>query len=576
MPARRSPWFPSLVALAIAASGCHSAAFTRARSADTLDAWRAFLLVHDEGSEASYARDRLEAISWRAALAEGTPHALRQFLDDFPESAHRAEAERRLAALRYRAAERSGVEAAWRGFLEEEPKTDLARGARRTLADLEFRTAVASRGPGPVALYLARFPDGPHLAEARSLLDDRTFAGAAARGLLGLASYLEAFPGGRHRAQARARADGIRVTALIAEERFDEAARLIAVLPAARQTAAEAALAAARRRVARCDLERLRRTRRDRRIEELEAQALLLSRPDRAAVEQAAGELEATDPRDRWAAAAELGATGSIWAIDPLLGAVSRSPFWKVRLVAAAALHELFSAFPEAVREEEASRRILALRPRAASSELCDQLGLLESEAGIAAEARTAFLQARRYSPDDLFALDEELRLAGRDDPAAPALARELAAGAERYAVDHLWQETLPLLLADRQICGLDELAGDALDALQAAGAPGHADLVRAREHRARLSTLLADAERGLHIQDRKFQGCDSERPARIAAGVTRRLAAVGALVAGVRGAPAAEVDAVRAILEEAAAHDGARRVRDAAREAAARLTPPG
>ncbi len=585
MPRRFYRLAPLILAL-LAGPGCHSAAFTRARAEDSPDAWRAFLLDHDSGAEASYARTRLEALGWKAALAEGTPRAFRQFVEDFPLSDHRDEAERRLAALRYEAAASADDPASWRGFLEDRPPADLARDVRRRLDDLEFQAAVTAKGPRPLELYLARFPEGPHAAEARRLLDDRVYSTAAAHGLIGLADYLSRFPQGTHREDALERGERIRIEALIEEERFDEADRRIRILPDAQQPAERQALAAARHRVEIADLDRLRVARTPgpeaskpavaiASLENLEAEALALAPPDRAAVQQLAGQLDDTDPRQRWIAAAELGATGSIWAIDPLLGAASRSRFWKVRLVAAAALRDLFEALPPQVREAEAARRAIELRPRAASSELCDQLGLLEEGAGDTAAARKAFAEARRYDPGDLFAAEEDLALAARagDGAAVLALARELSAGAERYAVDHLWQEGLPVVLADRQLCGLADLAADAARAARQA-APAASEEQRAISgHESRIAAMLADAERGARLQDAAFLGCASGfPPPRVAAAVARRLQALSVLSESAKGAPEPEVEAVRAVLEEVALHDGARQVQDAARAAAARL----
>lgn len=150
------------VALLLLAAGCPSAAYRRADSLDTPDAWRAFLASHDGNApEMDRARERLEELAWTAALAENTPRAFRLFLDDFPDSDRRDEGQARLAALRYNIAEKAGGEESLSSFLEDEPGGPLASNARSQLADIEYAAATKARGPGPIRFTWRATPPGP-------------------------------------------------------------------------------------------------------------------------------------------------------------------------------------------------------------------------------------------------------------------------------------------------------------------------------------------------------------------------------------------------------------------------------
>jgi hypothetical protein len=563
--------------LLLLATGCPSAAYRRADSIDTADAWRAFLASHDGNApEMDRARERLEELAWTAALTENTPRVFRVFLEDFPDSDRRDEAQARLAALRYNIAEKAGGEESLSNFLEDEPGGPLASNARSQLADIEYAAATRAKGPGPIELYLARYPAGPHLEEAQALEDERAFEAAAAKGSLGLIGYVAGHPQGRHRADAEGRILSARVEALIEEERFDEAQGVLRgtlVVPE-RQRLLDA-LDAARRRAKLAALDAVEGLGKGE-LATLQQLAFQLARPDRATVAQAAERLDDLDPAQRWRAATELGASGSIWALDPLLSAAVRSRFWKVRLAASHAAGELLAALPPMARQEEISRRVTELRPLVASAELSDELGLLEDAAGDSEAARAAFSQARRFSQEDLVAMEEGMRLASQagDRAAALTLAHDLGAQAVAYADDHLREEGLPPLLADRQLCGLVDLAKSGLATLVDAKEAGASWVPAAKAQAARLEDMLAEVERTAALEDPHFAGCAVETPPSGAA-TDRRLEAVASLAEKIggrsekaSGALGAEVGAIHAVLEEVAAHDGSARVRDAARRA--------
>ncbi len=558
------------VAFLILAAGCPSAAYRRAAGLDSADGWRAFLASHDgRAGEVEYARERLEALTWAAALAENTPRAYRLFLEDFPESDHGDEAQGRLATLRYQVAQRSAGQESLTSFLEDEPAGPLAANARSQLADIEYAAAVKAAGPGPLELYLARYPAGPHLEEAQALEDERAYEDAAAKGSLGLIGYVANHAQGRHRAAAEGGILSARVEALIEEERFDEVeSALRAAVDVPDRSRLLTALESARRRAKLASLDVVEGVSKGE-LAALQQLGFELARPDQPTVAQIAERLDDLDPAQRWLAARELGATGSIWALDPLLAAAARSKFWKVRLAAARSVEALLASLPKMARQEEIARRVTELRPLVASAELSDELGLLEEATGDLEAARAAFSQSRRFSQEDLLATEEGMRLAWQADDRAAAmtLAHDLGAGAVAYADDHLREVGLPPLLADRQLCGLVDLAKSSAKTLEDAKEAGAAWLPGTRAQATRLADMLAEVERTAALEDPRFAGCAREAAPSTAA-ADRRLEAVAALAGRERGAPAAEAEAIRAVLQEVAAHDGAGTVREAARQA--------
>jgi hypothetical protein len=165
--------------------------------------------------------------------------------------------------------------------------------------------------------------------------------------------------------------------------------------------------------------------------------------------------------------------------------------------------------------------------------------------------------------------MEEGMRLAWHagDRAAALTLAHDLGAEAVAYADDHLREEGLPPLLADRQLCGLVDLAKSGFATLVEAKEAGATWVPAAKAQAARLEDMLAEVERTAALEDPHFAGCAVEPPPSAAA-TDRRLEAVASLAGKARDAAPAEVAAIHAVLEEVAAHDGSRPVREAASQA--------
>jgi len=175
-----------------------------------------------------------ETARWRSALEADTAFAYRLFLQDFPESIHRDQAQLNLERLDHQAwsrAETDGSRAAIEAYREQFPAglhdadalirleelrlaEDAAARARseRETADSEaWDAARAARTIAAVDSYLAEWPDGLHVEEARRLqrtLQDEANerrAFEAARKLntrSAYRSYVDAFPGGANVAAA--------------------------------------------------------------------------------------------------------------------------------------------------------------------------------------------------------------------------------------------------------------------------------------------------------------------------------------------------------------------------------------
>ncbi|MHB1846214.1 MAG: tetratricopeptide repeat protein [Deltaproteobacteria bacterium] len=555
-------------ALAIAFAGCHNSAFARAEAEDTPDAWRSYLRAHDDDKESDLARARLVAVSWKAAQAEDSPRAYRQFAEEFPEDEHHDEAIRRLAELRYaQAADAPSLE----GFLEDEPKGPFSAEARRKLAALELEVAKRAPGPKPLELYLARFPDGPERTEAITLEDDRAFEEAKAHGSPGLRGYLATHKLGSHRAEAERLVRVAKASALLLEWRFDEAqAEIRALGPAPEAALLSRRLEAGRREAALARLDGLGGVPR-RELEDVQALALTLRPPDPAAIDQLAEGLEDGDPRRRWETAERLGRTGSVAAIDPLLGLVSRSRFWRVRVAAERAFLALAAGFPPEVRDEELGARLERVGAEAASSELEERVALLELGLGRNGAARESFVAAERFSPGDLFAAWGILEC-DRASGGAPLLAdaRDLAALADGDALARATDDGTPPLLAERQLCGLLDLEDAALRAVPPKSGDGELSAAIQR-HQAHVHGRLELAEQRLRVELPEATGCDATGNAsEVNAPAAARLLAVASLARHLGQPPASLSDGVRAVLEETSSLDGSPDVRKAAAAALA------
>lgn len=175
-----------------------------------------------------------ETARWQAALEADGAYGYRLFLDDFPDSIHRDQAELHIERLDHQAwgrAQAEGSRAAVEAYMEQFPggahETDAlivleefrladeaaarARGEQERQDDQAWEAARMARKIEAVDSYLASWPGGLHVDEARSLrrdlqnaANDRRAFEAAARlnTIAAYQSYIDAFPTGESVAAA--------------------------------------------------------------------------------------------------------------------------------------------------------------------------------------------------------------------------------------------------------------------------------------------------------------------------------------------------------------------------------------
>ena len=185
-------------------------------------------------ADASIGPSPEEGAHWKSALEADVAFGYRQFMQDYPESIHNDQARLHLGRLddaAWARASEAGTRAAIEEYLEQFPDGRHAFDADIALNELDRAEAAADRAAAEraerddadwaearragtaaaVDAYLADWPDGRNVAEARDLrasieaaANDRRAFDAAARlhTIEAYRAYTEAFPGGRHLAAA--------------------------------------------------------------------------------------------------------------------------------------------------------------------------------------------------------------------------------------------------------------------------------------------------------------------------------------------------------------------------------------
>ena len=238
------------------------AAFAQAQSSGTVDAYRRYLIAYPNGLHVTEARERESALRAKAERAKkeaearkrraddaafaraksvGTAEAYRGYVRAYPGGLHVTEARERESALRAKA-ERAEAERAKKEAEARKRRADDAAFARAKSAG----TVEAYRG------YVRAYPSGLHVAEAREResalrskakraeaerakkeaearkrrADDAAFARAKSAGTVeAYRRYLLAYPSGLHVAEARERESALRTKAKRTKAKRAEAKR---------------------------------------------------------------------------------------------------------------------------------------------------------------------------------------------------------------------------------------------------------------------------------------------------------------------------------------------------------------
>ncbi|SES96562.1 HEAT repeat domain-containing protein [Stigmatella erecta] len=431
-------------------TSCASGAYQRAKEADTVEAYRAFLREHPKDTLAEAVQVRIEELEFAEARKLHTVVAYKRFLEAYPEAAQARAAGALLEGLRFNAAKEADTVAGWRQFLADHPEGAQREEAKRLLGEAERAELASTQDTRQLSSFLKGAEGDPRRLEVEDRLDAQAFEQARASGAAKLFAYLREFPAGSHREQAkvallRLEMEGLLVSGLLEEvEARLKTNPLAPLLPDWPQ------------RMARARAEREACESREPLAQAVQAGYYLRELGD---LERALG---APDPLDRWEAAEELGQHVSVRALEPLLTAfrTARNPL--IRLRALESLQSVLRALPREVAGYEVASRLEGLRERASSAEVYLTIAALLDLTGQLEQAATEYQRAFDAGAPDPVVLRRwvQLRQERRQSFSAAVAARQLslwALGAAREEVVSA-EGGIPLASA-RQLCAAAENA---------------------------------------------------------------------------------------------------------------------
>ncbi|REG22811.1 hypothetical protein ATI61_11816 [Archangium gephyra] len=433
------------LSLLLLLTGCGAPrAYQRARDADTLEAYRAFLREYPVGDDAEAVEARVTELEFEEASKLHTVLAYKRFLEANPEAPQARAARALLEGLRFNAAKEVGTAAALRQFLRDHPDGAQREEAQRLLREAELKELSTTKDTQQLREYLRESPEDPRRLQVESRLDDESFARAETAGAGQLFAYLRDFQSGRYREQAKVKLLELEVEGLLVSGLLEEAEARVAGHPLGvklKDFPARLARARAERGV-------LRST-------EPLAQSAQVGHYLRS-LEDLRAALVSPDPMDRWQAAEELGQHVSVKAVDPLLEVfrAGRNPL--VRQRALDSLRTVLSALPRPVADYEVAVRLESLREKAGSPELYLSMAALLDLSGRLGEAATEYQRAFVPEDPDPVVLRRwvQLREERRQSFSAAVAARQLAVWALRVAREEsISPEGNVPLAAARQLC---------------------------------------------------------------------------------------------------------------------------
>ncbi|MFY0567020.1 HEAT repeat domain-containing protein [Archangium lansingense] len=446
------------LSLLLLLTGCGAPrAYQRARDADTLEAYRAFLREYPEGDDAEAVEVRVTELEFEEASKLHTVLAYKRFLEANPEGPQARAARALLEGLRFNAAKDAGTAAALRQFLRDHPDGAQREEAQRLLKEAELKELSTTKDTQQLREYLRESPEDPRRLQVEARLDDESFARAETAGAGLLFAYLRDFQAGRYREQAKVRLLELEVEGLLVSGLLEEAEARVAGHPLG------AKLKDFPARLARARAERVVLRSSEPLVQSAQVGHYLRS------IEDLRGALLAPDPMDRWQAAEELGQHVSVKALDPLLETfrAGRNPL--IRQRALDGLRTVLRALPKPVADYEVAVRLESLREKAGSPELYVSMAALLDLSGRLGEASTEYQRAFVPEEPDPVVLRRwvQLREERRQSFSAAVAARQLALWALRVAREEsISPEGNVPLAASRQLCAAVDNARIAAEAI--------------------------------------------------------------------------------------------------------------
>lgn len=143
-----------------------SAAFQRAKTVNTEEAYQYFLDYFIHASQRSQAIELRDEVAFLNALLENTYQSYRKFLDKYPQSHRAAEAQTRYDKLLFETKTADRKMSSYERFITEHPESPYLPVAERQI--LEISTAVCT--PEALLRFLNRFPESIYRKEVTDLL----------------------------------------------------------------------------------------------------------------------------------------------------------------------------------------------------------------------------------------------------------------------------------------------------------------------------------------------------------------------------------------------------------------------
>src|SRR5262245_56495094 len=112
-----------------------SKAFRKAREKDSIPAYREFLDLYPESSNADEAYRRVEDLYFKQAKKERTPESIDRYLKEYPKGRHAKQAETLRRQLVYEAATTKDTPEGYKNFLRLYPEGSLSDDVRNRLEE---------------------------------------------------------------------------------------------------------------------------------------------------------------------------------------------------------------------------------------------------------------------------------------------------------------------------------------------------------------------------------------------------------------------------------------------------------
>ncbi len=153
-------------ALALQHTLVDSAAFTRATSLHTVEAYQYFLNNYPLARQVAEATERRNTIAFAAAEEVNTWQAYQQFFQTYPKARQVAEARERYEELLFKERTRTGTLQAYRRFLADYPQTPYRDRLLRNI----YRLSTADHSPQSYYQYIRKYPNSPYNQQALTQL----------------------------------------------------------------------------------------------------------------------------------------------------------------------------------------------------------------------------------------------------------------------------------------------------------------------------------------------------------------------------------------------------------------------